>query len=55
MWVFDGEEWTEEGVTRESNKPAPLMPRLEEFQPELQIVEIVPVRQPDRYIPLPMP
>lgn len=55
MWVFDGEEWTQEGVSREPAKPEASMPRLDEFQPELQIIEIVPVRQPDRYIPVPLP
>jgi hypothetical protein len=55
MWVFDGEEWTEEGVTKKS-EPTPMTPRFDEFQPELQIVEIVPVPENrTRYIPVPLP
>jgi hypothetical protein len=42
MWVFDGEEWCEEGVThRNSSPPAG---NLGEFYPELQ-VEIVEIPQ----------
>jgi hypothetical protein len=57
MWVFDGEEWTEEGVSRDANatKPGRVTPRLDEMQPELQIVEIVPLPPLPRYIPMPLP
>lgn len=57
MWVFDGEEWTEEGVSRDNNatKPNHVAPRLDEMQPELQIVEIVPPPPLPRYIPTPLP
>jgi len=55
MWVFDGEDWTEEGGA--SSKPkADTTPRFDEFMPELQIVEIVPVPLPrKRDVPHPMP
>ncbi len=43
MWVFDGEEWTEEGASEQKQTPETVM-RIEEFVPELQVVEIVPVR-----------
>ena len=57
MWVFDGEEWTEEGVSLDNNatKPNHVAPRLDEMQPELQIVEIVPLPPLPRYIPTPLP
>ena len=52
MWIFDGEEWTEEGeATTVPRKDSPT-PRFDEFVPELQVVEIVPV--PTHRIP-PMP
>jgi hypothetical protein len=42
MWVFDGEEWIEEGSSPKSEKNNPSSNRreLEEFYPELQIVEV---------------
>ncbi|HEV7920792.1 MAG TPA: hypothetical protein VGR02_08395 [Thermoanaerobaculia bacterium] len=46
MWVFDGEEWTEEGNGNASAKPEERRPRWEELMPELQVVEIVPVTVP---------
>ncbi len=44
MWVFDGERWIEEGSARNdrTSTPAPEL-GFEEFVPELQIVEVVPV------------
>jgi hypothetical protein len=56
MWIFDGEEWTEEGAS-EDRKPASPMPQWNECSPELQVLEIVPVPQPrTQYIPpVPMP
>ena len=41
MWVFDGEEWFEEGgCTSEKNGSSPNRRELEEFYPELQVVEV---------------
>ena len=60
MWVFDGEEWTqdnggvEQSSTRKPEPARPLWPA--EMVPELQIIEIVP--QPVReknIVPFPMP
>lgn len=55
MWVFDGEEWTEEGKSTEA---APRLddatPQFDMFLPELQVIEIVPVPQKD-YVPFPLP
>jgi hypothetical protein len=45
MWVFDGDEWIEEGGT--SNNEAPGLVdyrRYQELGPQLQIQEIVPAR-----------
>jgi len=57
MWVFDGEEWTEEGVSRENNskKPNHVAPRQDEMQPDLQILEIVSIPPLPRYIPTLLP
>ena len=58
MWVFDGEEWTEEGVNRDSSsatRPNQVAPRLDEMQPELQIVEISHLPPLPRYSPMPLP
>ena len=42
MWVFDGEEWTDEGGSSQSSKPK-ATPHFDEFTPELQVIEIMPV------------
>ena len=59
MWVFDGEEWTEEngGETPRAKKPEPARPRFDERMPELQVVEveIVPLPRRDRVPPFPLP
>jgi hypothetical protein len=54
MWVFDGEEWTEEGATPEKKAPETML-RIEEFVPELQILEIVPVPRTNKVPPFPLP
>ena len=45
MWVFDGEEWTQDDGSIGGSKPATTRPRYEETMPELQVLEleIVPV------------
>jgi hypothetical protein len=42
MWIYDGDEWFEEGVTEtDKQRPATIMPRHgEELYPELQVVEV---------------
>ena len=59
MWVFDGEEWTQDdGGLGPAPKPGTTRPRYERLMPELQVVEleIVPVPTRDRQIPsLPIP
>jgi hypothetical protein len=57
MWIFDGEQWTEEGVSDSATKPELQAPRPEGmFYPELQVIEVVPVPVPrTNYIPFPLP
>jgi hypothetical protein len=43
MWIYDGEEWTQEGGSGDSRKPETTTPRFDEFTPELQVIEILPV------------
>ena len=58
MWVFDGEDWTQDDgndwpTTKKSDTPRP---RYDELSPELQVIEIVPVVPRNRNVPpLPMP
>ena len=57
MWVFDGEEWTQDdGSIEPKGQPVTPRPRYDELSPELQVIEIVPVvrRNPD-VPPFPMP
>lgn len=42
MWIYDGEEWTEEGVSEQKKKTDQEPRPEEEYRPELEIVEIVP-------------
>ena len=54
MWVFDGEEWTEEGVSEEKRKPETATIPFDQFMPELQVIEIVQVpKKPVPPFPLP--
>lgn len=58
MWVFDGEEWTQDdGGEQSKPKGEAPRPRYDEMMPELQVVEIVPVPAPQihREIPMPLP
>ena len=54
MWIYDGEQWIEEGGSESESKPETTMPQFDQFYPELQVVEIVPVpkRTP---VPFPLP
>ncbi len=57
MWVFDGEEWTQDdGSIQPKSQPVTPRPRYDELSPELQVIEIVPVvRRNTDVPPLPMP
>lgn len=58
MWVFDGETWTDEGsaATDQVKRPNQNNPHFDEFYPELQVVEIVPVPRINYDVPpLPLP
>ena len=58
MWVFDGEEWTQDdGSERSPEKPETARPRYDELMPELQVVEIVPTLPRTRHDipPFPVP
>ena len=55
MWVFDGEEWKEEGGSEREVRAEVTLPIYDHMQPELQIIEVpVPVPQTN-YIPVPLP
>ena len=55
MWVFDGEEWKEEGGSEREVRTEVTLPMFDQMQPELQIVEVpLPVPQTN-YIPVPLP
>ena len=60
MWVFDGETWTQDdGNDFAGNATAskPEMPRqwVDEFVPELQVIEIVQIPRNTHVPPLPLP
>jgi len=57
MWVFDGEEWTEEGGSAKNRKPETALPMIDEMMPELQVIEIehVPATPRTNYVPVPLP
>lgn len=54
MWVFDGAEWVEEGVSEEKRKPETISVPYDQFAPELQVIEIVQIpKTPVPPFPLP--
>ena len=57
MWTFDGETWIEEGGSPNEIKRPDETSHFEEFYPELQVIEIVPLpRTRTNYVPpLPLP
>ena len=59
MWIFDGEEWTEEGAIHTQRTPdAASLPMWDVTMPELQVVEHVPSTTRTNYDyvpPLPLP
>jgi hypothetical protein len=49
MWVFDGEEWTQDtGGLEPHAKAEPARPRYEEMMPELQVIEVEIVHVPNK-------
>lgn len=54
MWIYDGEQWIEEGVNNKDTKPDQAQQPEEMYQPELQVIEIVPLPKPTYVPPLPM-
>ena len=54
MWVFDGEEWTEEGVSEKTKVDAGRQIPMNEFVPEL-LIEIVQVPKTNPIPPFPLP
>ena len=56
MWIYDGEQWIEEGASEKNTRKPEAMPRPEEMGPELQVVEveILPVPKTN-YVPFPLP
>ena len=57
MWIYDGEQWIEEGANENEIKRDRITPHQEEmYVPELQVVdvEIVPVPK-TYYVPFPLP
>lgn len=54
MWIYDGEEWTNEGASDSAIKPEQRPHPEEMFYPELQVVEVViPVPRMNYVPPLP--
>jgi hypothetical protein len=57
MWLFDGEDWVQEGFGTDQRSNAPVRrPADQEFYPELQIVEVPVIRRErDVHFPIPLP
>lgn len=55
MWVFDGEEWTEEGVSEKTRVDAGARIPMNEFVPEMQVIEVVQVPKTIPMPPFPLP
>lgn len=58
MWVFDGEEWTQDdgSIGQSSSKPEAARPQWPaEMVPELQIIEIVQQVPKPTQVPFPLP
>jgi hypothetical protein len=56
MWVYDGEDWTDDSSDR-TQPETPQRPRYDEMMPELQVIEItqVPTPRPAHITPFPLP
>jgi len=55
MWVFDGEQWFEEGNGDTGSTKPESRPRYEELMPERQVVEVVIPNTHTNTIPVPLP
>ena len=57
MWIYDGEQWTEEGGSEKAKKAEQTRQHLIEdmFLPELQVVEITRIPRTNHVPPFPMP
>jgi hypothetical protein len=58
MWIYDGEQWIEEGGSESDAKPDTTMPQFDQFYPELQVIEIPlprPTYVPSFPLPYPLP
>jgi hypothetical protein len=56
MWIFDGEEWTDDNAPRSgAPKRERQAPSSKEHLPELQILEIINVPKTNRVPPYPVP
>jgi hypothetical protein len=59
MWVFDGEEWTQDdgSIGGSTRRQEPERPRWFDEMPELQVIEItqVPTKEPIPPFPIPVP
>jgi hypothetical protein len=53
MWIYDGEQWIEEGASESETKPERTPQQEEMFYPELQVIEIVPVPRTNYVPPFP--
>ena len=51
MWIYDGEDWINEGANESGPKPENRPQREEMFYPELQVVEIVTPVPKTNYVP----
>ena len=56
MWVFDGEQWIDEGGSDQNvNKNGQQQLRIEDmFLPELQVIEVVPNPRTKNVPPFPL-
>ncbi len=52
MWVFDGEQWLEEGGSEKDKPRNPELPRFDEATPELQVVELPRTQTRDKFVPI---
>jgi hypothetical protein len=58
MWIYDGDQWIDEGANATFKRPETMMPRHgDELYPELQVVEVEIVPMPrTNYVPhFPLP
>lgn len=56
MWIYDGDQWIEEGANENATRQDATMPRLDEFYPELQVIEVEIVPTPrSTYVPYAIP